>query len=409
MQNLAGCLGAFNAGYAYPGQTVKGAGTGSTFLMPVPDFLYTGLSGNQNLQCAVGNHNIEHYENFAVWGLGIHISGAQPNTCLFLVGDATSAFRVDLVGWNARGGGTTLDGVRVIGSTDTFLVGGSNFFGSIEMHFAAGQYILWQNNFTSGNSSLVNGLCGVQIESGVIVSAIDNGTGMCIEVNGGQLNSQNSQMAGGGDPSGVYIGNGGRANFLGGDSIFSQAGGAAVTFFAGTGSVVTLLNSSLTGSGAGNFTVVGLAGNYVYDQGANVIQGTGGATVFNGLGFWPLNNSQAGWLPIAANFALGAGFGTSPSITIPAANADMRHFTGTLTVGSGAQTQATSTVTYTFPHAFVVAPGNCVATQVGGTQGGGTAPLTFLASTPPTTTSVAFTPTTAATAGLTIILSIDCQ
>lgn len=397
MQNLSGCLGAVNAGLAYPGQTVRGAGLGSTFLIPAPIFTYTAITGQMfsNI-CAIGNLNVEDSENFAVFGLGERYTGAATNTCLFLVGQASRAINIDLVGWNARGGGANLVGAYMEGATDVWEVGGSNYFGSVEMYMNnTGQYIL--SSFTSGNNAGINGTCGFRVAGGGQVTLVGNGNNVCSQVDGGAImTSTGTQFNGATGDTVAFYANGGRVYLLGNDSIGLTT--SIPLSFNTTGSAVFAQGATFAG-------ITGAASNYFFDNGGNVFNGT---TTLSGL-IWPQNLSVVGVTPAAANTVLGAGWGASAAASAFSPNSDERHFTFTITNGASGVAQSTATIVYTFPRAFQIAPGSCRATQVGGTQGGGTAPLTLTTSTPQTATAVTFTSATIPTISLTEVIAVDCQ
>lgn len=308
-QNLSGCGGSVNAGLAYPGQTIFGAGTGSSYLMPAPVFTYAGLSGTQNTNCAVGNLNIEHYDNFAIYGLGERATATLANTCLFMVGQATDAFRIDAVGWNARGGGATLIGINMIGIEDVWSVGGENYFGSIAMYSNnIAQFVI--TSFLSGNSAGVNSVCPFKVSAAGEVTIIGNGFNACTDIeSGGVLTSTGSQFNGAsGDSFAVFV-NGGRLNLLGNDAV----NGSGLSMSA-SGGIVSATQSTFAGFS-------GLSGTTLYNNGQNTFSGS---TVLNGtLNITPLAFN-------AAAPAVSSGFGTSPTIT----NAN-GPTVFTLTIGTG--------------------------------------------------------------------------
>lgn len=270
MQPISGCPSASNGGLAYPGPSVFGAGVGVSFLVPAPVFTYTGLSGNQTTKCAVGNVNIEHYDNFAVFGLGERAQSTLTNVCLFMVGSATDAYRIDAVGWNARGGGNSLIGVNMIGITDVWETGGANYFGSFAMYFSSwAQTVL--SSATSGNASGVNAICPVEIANGGVVTFINNTINGCVDIEpGGTLNSSGTNFAGQSGDSACIFANGGRVNLMGNDSLdIATFGGACTTglVFSATGSTVAITNGAVKG-------ITGAASNTFLDLGGNTFTGT---------------------------------------------------------------------------------------------------------------------------------------
>lgn len=69
-----------------------------------------------------------------------------------------------------------------------------------------------------------------------------------------------------------------------------------------------------------------------------------------------LDGSLKGAAPVAANFALGAGWGTTASVAVAAGSTDQRGRITVTSAGTG-QAQATATVTFTFADgAYVAAP-----------------------------------------------------
>jgi hypothetical protein len=308
-QNLSGCGGSVNAGLAYPGQTVFGSGVGTTYLMPAPIFNYAGLSGNQGINCAVGNLNVEHWDNFAVYGLGERAQATQANTCLFMVGQATDAFRIDVVGWDGRGGGATLIGVNMIGIEDVWSLGGQNYFGSIATYSANFSQLII-TSFLSGNAASVNSVCPFKIASTGQVTIIGNGMNACTDIEaGGVLTSTGSQFNGAaGDSFAVFV-NGGWFNLLGNDAV----NGNGIQMSA-SGAVVSATQTTFNG-------FLGLAGTTLYNNGRNTFTGT---TNLNGT---------ANIIPLSFNAAsptISSGFGTSAAVS--AANGPAAF---TLSVGTG--------------------------------------------------------------------------
>jgi len=182
--------------------------------MPAPSFTYTSIIGAQATNCAVGNLNIEHEENFTVFGLGER-AATTLNACLIMVGQASSAFRIDGVGWNARGGGANMYGIEMIGTTDKFDTGGANYFGSIELYMPSGFLQLVQNNFFSGNNSGVTGTCLLRISGTSTVTSINNGwDDGCVQTDAGTtLNSIQDNFNGPDSGGTVFYANGGAVHF----------------------------------------------------------------------------------------------------------------------------------------------------------------------------------------------------
>lgn len=265
MQNIPGCPSSFNQGNAYPGQTVKGAGVGTSYLIPAPVFTYTSIIGTTTTNCAVGNLDIEHEENFAVYGLGERATTSL-NACLFMVGQATSAFRIDAVGWNARGGGTLLVGVQMIGATDTFNVGGINFFGTIMLNMNAGVQMLVENNYFTGNPSTLLTTCGIHITNGATVKSTNNGyQGGCIQVDANSVLHSENDSFDASDAVCVYA-NGGGIYFQG--SLVNAANTCT------TGLQFLVNTSTVTSQNTGIKTLTGISGATFDDWGGTTLSGT---------------------------------------------------------------------------------------------------------------------------------------
>lgn len=288
MQQVAGCSAPSTVN-GYEGQTVKGSGVGTTFLIPSPTFTYTSIVGTQNTNCAVGNANVEHEEGFTVFGLGVQAPSSL-NACLFMVGAASSAFRVDLEGWDSSGGGTSLIGVNVIGPTDTFTVGGVNYFGTIGLNVSGSFGVLLQNNFVSGSPS---GTCGVILGGGVFSQNNYYAIG-CVEVGAGSAVSDGDEFVEAGNPC-IYV-EGAVLSLR--NAIASDCGTGM--FLTTSGATVSLIDSAING-------ITGTSGATFSDLGGNTITGT---VALNGM-TWPLNTSQP--FALTAGSITGCGTVTSPS------------------------------------------------------------------------------------------------
>lgn len=389
------------------GMLVKGKGNLATRIFRWPDFNWAGCTfGASGHACSLA----QDWEYFGITGGGLNASGIATTAYIVEAADdintnplalfrnfsctnlATSA--ANIIGMYLHGGfhavmdnsvfdGCGAQGVQIgTSSTDTSLVMyQSGFQGSL-------------NNQVNIASSLTG--YGSWFQDGAITASnkdIVTNTGGLIMFGGGmQPNGNTSQQI-------DYHGKtGSSATFYGASILInSNASSQGVRVDAGSARAA---NSSFKSGGSGPALYLSASGTQFFDECGNTVQTTSLAAGSLVIG----NCSVIGTVPAATNIALGAGFGTSPSSGSFVGN-DQRHFMFTLTVGTGTQAQATSTVTYTFPTAFLQAPGSCHAQQIGGTN----PQLTFQTTTLPTTTSVVFTPTAAATASDTIILAVDCQ
>jgi hypothetical protein len=382
MQAIAGCPAAVNAGYAYPGQTVSGVGIGSTYLMPAPIFSYTGLSGNAATNCAVGSLNIEYAHDFSIYGLGTHLSGAQTNTCLHMIGAATRGVNLDDVGWNGGGCGATCFGVYLIGATDVWEVGGANYFGGVEMYYNNG-LITTLSSFTSGNSATVQGQCGIEV-AGVGMVFINNDPAVCVSITtGSSMTSIGTSFASvAGDGAAMYIATGATVNFLSNDLINNGAiSSLHGVQLAGAGAVARVHGSTVVGGSAGStYAFNCTAGSLVLDEGANTLT-AGGGGIQTGCN-WPQNFSAAQAVLATSNIGLTSGWSTS-SVATASGNSLRGRFTITGAVGS-----PSPTLTLTFPKAYYVAPASCALFETGAND---LASLTSVSSGTPTASSVLFT------------------
>lgn len=297
MQNIPGCVSADNAGAGYPGQTVRGAGIGSTFLVPAPNFNYSTINNDQAVNCAVGNKDIEHEENFTVYGLGERATSAL-NVCLFDVGAATSAFRIDLVGWDGDGsGGTSLTGVSMDGNTDTFNVGGINYFGTVALNmYGVGLQV--QNNYITGISTATAGVCTTHLVTNSTLASLNNAyNSSCVQVDAGATLDSTDDLIGSDIDTCLYV-NGGNV-FLHAANVTRCGVGIK---YSASGSTVTAQNSSIAAIEA----TASVTGTFL-DFGGNTLTGT---ITLTGL-TWPLNTSQP--FALTTGSVTGCGTVTSPT------------------------------------------------------------------------------------------------
>lgn len=312
-QPMAGCPSVANQGTGYQAPRVWGTNVTGTYIMPRPSFNFASVSGSGAASCAgnclaaIGNPNIADYENFLVWGLGERCTATLANTILMVEGISTRYLNAGGVGWCARGGGTTLIGVNVVGITDGIDYAGFNYFGSIELNFNQ-PLIYFGNSFVSGNSFSTNNACMIQVSQGASIFSVTNNINgnLCV---GGTWNSINTTMQGI-DASqnciSLFAPNA-VINFLSNDIVCTTAAAnEGAILFNSSGGIVRATNSQLGANGTA-FVINGGAGNTFEDQHDNTF--TGGAGRWNSLGNWVGDGSLTPSIP-----TISSGFGTSPAI-----------------------------------------------------------------------------------------------
>jgi hypothetical protein len=298
-QIISGCPSVASAGTAFQGQRVWGQSVTGTYLVPVPNFNFSSITGTGGPACtpsctgAIGNENISDYENMAVWGLGDRCSSTLANTTLWLLGSSARAINTSGVGWCARGGGASLIGVNVSAAGDIYNYGGLNYFGSVEISFAAGGGTTdFKDNVIQGTGQNVGSGCVIIAQPGSnVLAANDAIIGQtCIGSLGAGAaavwTSESGFYDSFVDVNVIVMGQNSVFNSLANDSLFHDAATneGAILFGSGGSTGATFRAHAATMVGVGTVAAVtGASGNTFSDEGGNTYSN---GSEWNGLGTW---------------------------------------------------------------------------------------------------------------------------
>ena len=280
MQKLAGCPSAGSSPYV--GQSVGGQGVGSTYLIPAFTFNFTNCQTGAATGACVGNPNVEYEHDYSVFGLGLNNCGVQSFN-LAMIGIATRSVNQFFGWWCPTASGANLVGVYINGST--FIAGGVQFFGSVQLSFAAQSVLI--NGFHQGSPFTVNGICPFQLTASAQVNMFQNTFTGCWQTaaGGGVLvESTNTVINTAGTETVISLGL--NSKWEGhGDTINTNPNNPSNALtFSSTGAVATFENSTLFGNGGAQAAVLGVANNTYYDVLNNTYTLSNGAVVWNGVG-----------------------------------------------------------------------------------------------------------------------------
>jgi hypothetical protein len=177
-------------------------------------------------------------QTLIIWSLGVRCTATA--NALAVIGQATSTYRWAGIGWGARGCGASNVGVQVQGVTDTFEVGGSNFFGSIGVQLLA-HAITMSNNSVTCNMVSVNGTACIDVAAGATVNSQSNTITGVMNVEGVITNLNDVLASNGGDPCIQPNGATAIVNLDTNDTVCSNVAGAkAINFFGTAGAIVNV-------------------------------------------------------------------------------------------------------------------------------------------------------------------------
>ena len=385
----ATCIANDGANRSSPG--VIGVGMNSTRIIPTPSFNFTTCIGNWggNAACFFGfGTSLQGgliVRDFTIWGAGYSNVVTGSKTAVGFSNN-TTAVNVTFSGWGANSTGFT--GLWAIGSpitlnnveadgvgTNTCVLGNTNVISFISLLglVYCGDSVGVPVSLVGGTPTTVSStgsLFGPTAANVCGVELLTTGTNNFYS-QGDTLN-----LPGGGSASKALCvdANAANAAYLVNDNVVDNIASGSIALQIGAGAKVYASQTVFQATGTTG-TAISNAGTF-FDNGGNAITGT---TTYSGAGSIFGSASTTGTACATGNWALTSGWGTS-SITSVTANGDSHRCQVVIT---GAAGSAGPILTWTFPKAYLIAPGSCQISFNGTLTGESTGA--------PSTTSVAFT------------------
>lgn len=397
------------------GPELAGEGAGSTVLIPLPSFDYTsgavgdscgGIQSNNDICFGASLSLFAH--DFTIDGLGVTSSSAAGLYLWFTPGGNTCSGvqerNLHFSNWNLTGGGVGFRTGSCAGSASNIYV---QNFGSEVCDFAGGSstspYALSFVTCFGGDSERAVEFSGfISSNEGNYQGNYDVNEYEAL-VDSSTVFKSSNDFFGNQSPgiTGILFGVSGTA-FLSNDTLNQTAPGGTseVVYLNVSGAALYANNTYFNGSAATNVRLLlSVSGSSFFDGGGNLFIEGGVANSISGSVFG--SGSITGTTLATSNIGLTSGWGSGT--TVSTASGDSHSFQFTITL---AGTTSSPEATVTFPTAYFVAPQNCIAAPVAGTDA---SLITSVTVGTPSATSVTISYAGTFTASDTIIQGMVCQ